>query len=51
MNYAFETLKKMFVIILILIQFNQDKETVLETDSSEYITDGLLSQYNEKELL
>ena len=36
----------MFTSASILMQFDPDQEIVVETDSSEYVVGGLLSQYN-----
>ena len=30
----------------VLAHFNPDRKTILETDISQYVTDGVLSQYN-----
>ena len=37
--------------VSILRHFDQNKETILETDSFNYVNDDLLSQYNDKETL
>ena len=42
-NEAFETLKRVFISAPVLAQFDPDKETVLETDSSGYCTGGIIS--------
>ena len=45
---AFEKLKVMFVTAPILAQFDPEKETILEADSSGWSVGGVLSQYNER---
>ncbi len=45
---AFEKLKVMFVTAPILAQFDPEKETILEADSSGWNVGGVLSQYDEK---
>ena len=45
---AFSTLKDMFISAPILMQFDPDRTTVLEVDSSGYVTGGLLTQYDDK---
>lgn len=45
---AFEKLKVMFVTAPILAQFDPEKETILEADSSGWSVGGVLSQYDEK---
>ena len=50
-NAAFERLKKMFTSAPILMQFDPDRETVVETDSSGYVVGGLLSQYDDDGVL
>ena len=42
----FERLKELFIIELILAQFDYDKETVVECDSSGYTTRGVFLQYD-----
>jgi hypothetical protein len=39
---AFKKIKKIFVSASILMQFNPDCDTLMETDSSDYIIEGLL---------
>jgi hypothetical protein len=50
-NKAFETLKHAFISAPVLAQFDPDKETVLETDSSGYCTGGIMSQYDNEGVL
>ena len=45
-NGAFESLKRKFTSAPILMQFDPDRETILECDSSGYVVGGLLSQYD-----
>lgn len=45
---AFELIKNLFVHGPFLAQFEYDRLTVVEADSSGYATGGVLSQYNEK---
>jgi hypothetical protein len=44
---AFEKLKAMFVTAPILAQFDAERETLLEADSSGWSVGGVLSQYDE----
>ena len=48
---AFEKMKKIFTTAPILVQFDPDRETVLETDSSGWCIGGTLMQYNDDGLL
>jgi len=50
-NQAFERLKEIFTTEPVLAQFDPDRETVVETDSSGYITGGTLSQYDDQGIL
>jgi hypothetical protein len=45
---AFEKLKAMFVTAPILAQFDPERETVVEADSSGWSVGGVLSQYDEQ---
>ena len=47
----FIRLKGMFTTTLTLVQFNKDKETVIETDLSRWCIRGALMQYDDKGLL
>ena len=40
-------LKQLFISDLILAAFDPDRETVLETDASNWATGGVLSQYDD----
>lgn len=44
---AFEELKQRFISDPILATFDPDRETVLETDASNWATGGVLSQYDD----
>jgi len=48
---AFTTLKRLFTTAPILLQFDPDRETVVETDSSGWAVGGVLSQYDDDGLL
>ena len=43
---AFDTLKEAFISEPVLAQFQPDRDTVMECDSSGYVTAGVLSQYD-----
>jgi len=43
---AFNNLKYRFTTTLILAHFNPNLECIVETDSSNYVLEGVLSQYN-----
>lgn len=48
---AFQRLKKAITEAPVLRHFDRSKEAILETDSSDYINGGVLSQYDEDGLL
>ena len=48
---AFRRLKSLFTTAPILVQFDPDRETVVETYSSGWATGGVLSQYNDDGML
>lgn len=50
-NEAFKRLKKAFTTAPVLAQFDPDRRTILETDSSGYCTGGILSQYDDEGIL
>lgn len=50
-DQAFEKLKGMFVKAPVLMQFDPDRETILECDSSGYVVGGILSQYDDSGVL
>ncbi len=47
----FDYMKKRMTEVFILRHFDQNKETILETDSFNYVNDDILSQYDNKETL
>ena len=48
---AFNTLKKAFMFNVILCHYNSDLKLVIKTDASDYVSEGILSQYNENSVL
>lgn len=48
---SFQQLKRMFITAPILMQFDPDRETIVEADSSGWATGGILSQYDEDGVL
>ena len=48
---SFEQLKRMFITAPIIMQFDPDRETIVEADSSGWATGGILSQYDEDGVL
>jgi hypothetical protein len=48
---AFETLKKAFITAPILRHFDPNKETIVEADSSDFVSSGILSQYDDDGVL
>lgn len=48
---AFQKLKRLFTTAPILTQFDPERETVVEADSSGYAVGGVLSQYDDEGLL
>ena len=48
---VFNTLKEAFISDVILCHYNSDHKIVIETDVSDYVSEGILSQYNEDEVL
>ena len=48
---SFEALKKAFTKAPILKPFNWDREIILETDASDYVSAGVLSQYDDDGIL
>ncbi len=48
---AFNHMKKCMTETSILCHFDQTHETILKTDSFNYVNDEVLSQYNDKEVL
>ncbi|KAH0607596.1 uncharacterized protein H6S33_002630 [Morchella sextelata] len=48
---AFQTLKKMFTTAPILAHFDPDRRIVVETDASDYVSAGILSQRDDEGIL
>jgi len=48
---AFDTLKKAFTSDVILRHYNSDLQLVVETDASDYVSEGILSQYDKNDVL
>jgi len=48
---AFELLKTAFTTAPVLRHFDYDREVVVETDASDYVTAGVLSQYDDDKIL
>jgi len=48
---AFDLLKKAFTSAPILHHFDYDRELIVETDASEYVLAGILSQYDDEGVL
>ncbi len=47
----FDYMKKWMTEVFILRHFDQNRKTILETDSFNYVNDDILSQYDDKETL
>jgi hypothetical protein len=50
-SQSFETLKQAFTTAPILRHFDYDREIIVETDTSDYISAGVLSQYDDGGIL
>jgi len=48
---AFDNLKEAFCSAPILAHFDPDREWVVETDASDYVSAGILSQYSDNGIL
>ena len=48
---VFNTLKKAFISDVIFHHYNSDYKIVIETNVSDYVSEGILSQYNKDEVL
>ena len=48
---AFDTLKQALMTAPVLRRFDRTKEAILETDSSDFVNGGILSQYDDQGLL
>ncbi len=44
-------MKKRMIEVFILRHFDQNRKTILETNSFNYVNDDILSQYDDKETL
>ena len=48
---AFDALKKAFTSDVILHYYNSDLKIVVKTDTSDYVSEGILSQYDKNDVL
>ena len=48
---AFQQLKYKFISPPILMHFDTKKEIIMETDASDYVSAGIMSQYNNNGVL
>ena len=48
---AFNALKKAFMSDVILRHYNLNLKIIVETDTSDYMSEGILSQYNKNDVL
>ena len=48
---AFNTLKKTFIFNVILYHYNSDHKIMIKINTSDYVFESILSQYNENEVL
>ena len=48
---TFNILKKVFISDVILHHYNPDHKIIIEIDASDYMSEGILSQYNENGVL
>jgi hypothetical protein len=48
---SFEALKQAFTMAPILRHFDYDREVIVETDASDYVSAGILSQYDDEGVL
>jgi hypothetical protein len=48
---SFESLKQVFTTAPVLWHFNYDREIIVETDASDYVSAGVLSQYDDDGIL
>jgi hypothetical protein len=48
---VFDTLKATFTSASILACFNPDQDVIVETDTSDYVSTGVLSQYDNHNVL
>ena len=47
----FDHMKKQMIEVFILRHFDQNRKTILEIDSFNYVNDDILSQYDDEETL
>ena len=40
-----------FISALVFMHFNAEREIIMETDVSDYVSAGIISQYNNNEIL
>jgi hypothetical protein len=50
-SQSFETLKQAFTTAPILRHFDYDRDIIVETDASDYVSAGVLSQYDDEGIL
>ena len=48
---AFDALKKVFTSDVILRHYNLNLKIIVETDTSDYVSEGILSQYDKNDVL
>jgi hypothetical protein len=48
---AFDTLKATFTSVPVLARFDPDRDVIVETDASDYVSAGVLSQYDDDNVL
>jgi hypothetical protein len=48
---VFDTLKATFTSAPVLARFDPDRDTIVETDTSDYVSAGVLSQYDDNNVL
>jgi hypothetical protein len=48
---AFDTLKTTFTSAPVLARFDPDRDVIVETDTSDYVSAGVLSQYDDDNIL
>jgi hypothetical protein len=50
-SQSFETLKKAFTTAPVLRHFDYERQIIVETDASNYVSAGILSQYDDEGIL
>ena len=50
-NRAFKFLKTVFTTAPVLAHFDPDKEILVETDASDYVSAGVISQHDSNSIL